>query len=89
MDLPEKLEYHVSQSIRRQLKEHKHIKFQTEQGESIFLIKLDMCINGFALIDQFEWDINNTENSPELFARALAADLVLYIVLVLIIIGSK
>jgi hypothetical protein len=28
-----------------------------------------------ALIDQFEWDINCTENSPEQFAEVLCSDL--------------
>ena len=56
--------------------EHQQIQFSNEIGESIFLIKLDICINNIILNDQFEWDLNNLENSPEDFSRVLVADLV-------------
>lgn len=46
------------------------------QKEGIFLIRLDIALNGIGLYDQFEWDINNPENSPELFAKSLCTDLV-------------
>jgi SWI/SNF-related matrix-associated actin-dependent regulator of chromatin subfamily B protein 1 len=39
------------------------------------LIKLNITIGQHTLVDQFEWEINNALNSPEEFARQMAADL--------------
>lgn len=39
------------------------------------VIKLDITIGHHQLKDQFEWDINNVENDPELFGVGLANDL--------------
>ena len=41
------------------------------------VIKLNITIGAHAFVDQFEWDINNPENSPEDFARQLAKDMAL------------
>jgi SWI/SNF-related matrix-associated actin-dependent regulator of chromatin subfamily B protein 1 len=41
------------------------------------VIKLSITIGSVALVDQFEWDINNPENSPEEFARQLTKDMAL------------
>ncbi len=39
------------------------------------VIKLNITIGQHTLVDQFEWDINNSSDSPELFARQMATDL--------------
>lgn len=39
------------------------------------VIKLDVSVDNFRLRDQFEWDINNSENNPDSFARSLCGDL--------------
>jgi hypothetical protein len=39
------------------------------------LIKLDITVGNRELIDQFEWDITCTKNSPESFAERLATEL--------------
>lgn len=39
------------------------------------LFQLDITVGHKALVDQFEWDINCTENSPEQFAEVLCSDL--------------
>ncbi len=39
------------------------------------VIKLDITIDQQCVVDQFEWDIGCTRNSPELFAETLVADL--------------
>jgi SWI/SNF-related matrix-associated actin-dependent regulator of chromatin subfamily B member 1 len=36
---------------------------------------LNIHIGNVSLVDQFEWDISDQENSPEDFARILAAEL--------------
>jgi len=39
------------------------------------MIKLNITVGHIALADQFEWDINDPQNSPEEFARQMAYDL--------------
>jgi len=36
---------------------------------------LNVNLNGIQLKDQFQWDTNNEDNDPEIFARTLCADL--------------
>jgi SWI/SNF-related matrix-associated actin-dependent regulator of chromatin subfamily B protein 1 len=50
-------------------------KYERIEGEVIRVIKLDIRIDDIVLNDQFEWDINNPDNSPDEFAIALCADL--------------
>ncbi|KEQ72069.1 SNF5-domain-containing protein [Aureobasidium namibiae CBS 147.97] len=38
-------------------------------------VKLNITIGHITLVDQFEWDINNSLNSPEEFARQMSLDL--------------
>lgn len=39
------------------------------------VIKLDITVGNWELVDQFEWDIGYPRNSPEEFAHTLATDL--------------
>lgn len=39
------------------------------------LIKLDIIIDNIHLVDRFEWDLNCSRNSPELFALSLCLEL--------------
>ncbi|KAL8276149.1 hypothetical protein RQP46_011443 [Phenoliferia psychrophenolica] len=39
------------------------------------LIKLDITLDSFQLVDRFEWDISDPHNSPEEFAEVFVADL--------------
>jgi SWI/SNF-related matrix-associated actin-dependent regulator of chromatin subfamily B protein 1 len=50
-------------------------KVEKFEGEILKTIKLDIRIDDIVLTDQFEWDINNSNNSPEIFAKTLCADL--------------
>lgn len=43
--------------------------------EQIRIIKLNVRVGRIVYRDQFEWDINNSENSPESFAECLCADM--------------
>lgn len=36
-----------------------------QEGEAIRIIKLNVRIGNIIIRDQFEWDINNPKNSPE------------------------
>ncbi len=37
-------------------------------------IKLNITIGQHTLVDQFEWDMNNSQEAPEMFARQMAQD---------------
>lgn len=64
----------IAQAIRQQLEAHQ----QDTQGDACdqrILIKLNIHIGNVSLVDQFEWDMSDKQNSPEQFARVLAAEL--------------
>ena len=42
---------------------------------SCFPFQLDITVGSVNLADQFEWDVNNVDNSPEMFAEVYASDL--------------
>ena len=46
-----------------------------KNDEMRILIKLNVTIGAHTLVDQFEWEINNPQNSPEDFAANMARDL--------------
>ncbi|KAI8332305.1 hypothetical protein BC941DRAFT_359363 [Chlamydoabsidia padenii] len=68
----------IARSIRDQVQDYylhaSSMKFK-QNAELRMLIKLDITVGHKALLDQFEWDINCTENSPEQFAEVLCSDL--------------
>jgi len=55
-----------------------HLPYSAYKNDEMrILIKLNITIGQHTLVDQFEWEINNALNSPEEFARQMAADLCL------------
>lgn len=46
-----------------------------KDDEMRITIKLNITIGQHTLVDQFEWEINNSLNSPEAFARQMTRDL--------------
>lgn len=46
-----------------------------KNDEMRILVKLNITIGQHTLVDQFEWEINNPNNSPEEFASNMARDL--------------
>ena len=46
-----------------------------KDDEMRITIKLHITIGQHTLVDQFEWEINNPQNSPEAFARQMTQDL--------------
>lgn len=46
-----------------------------KNDEMRILVKLNITIGQYTLVDQFEWEINNPSNSPEEFALNMARDL--------------
>ncbi|XP_060561098.1 SWI/SNF-related matrix-associated actin-dependent regulator of chromatin subfamily B member 1-like isoform X3 [Ruditapes philippinarum] len=68
----------IAQVIRSQLEQ-----YQNEQPEPVeetpfdqrVILKLNIHVGNISLMDQFEWDISEPENSPEQFATKLCAEL--------------
>eukprot|EP01103_Thecamoeba_quadrilineata_P002794 TRINITY_DN1266_c3_g1_i1.p1 TRINITY_DN1266_c3_g1~~TRINITY_DN1266_c3_g1_i1.p1 ORF type:complete len:583 (+),score=263.27 TRINITY_DN1266_c3_g1_i1:10-1758(+) len=72
------LQRNISVSIRRQLNNHLRTYLSSPApppGENLLTIKLNITIRGENLKDQFQWDAGNPANSPEAFARIMAAEL--------------
>ncbi|PWW77880.1 SNF5-domain-containing protein [Tuber magnatum] len=78
----------VANSIREQVTDyHPHVFFADDpldptlpytaykNDDMRVLIKLNITIGQHTLVDQFEWDINNSLNSPEEFAQVLTREL--------------
>ncbi|KAJ5371248.1 SWI/SNF chromatin-remodeling complex subunit snf5 [Penicillium cataractarum] len=78
----------ISQSIQEQIMDYYPQIYMQEEpldpqqpytahrnDEMRILIKLNITIGQHTLIDQFEWDINDPQNSPEEFALRLTDDL--------------
>ncbi|KAI9894767.1 MAG: SWI/SNF chromatin-remodeling complex subunit [Vezdaea aestivalis] len=89
-ELAPQLVHQVTQSIRDQIQEfYPHIDipegplephlpyFAYKNDEMRILVKLNITVGALTLVDQFEWDINNPDNSPEDFARQTSRDLAL------------
>ena len=66
----------IAASIRQQLDSHPSdnnlIEDNTDQR---VIIKLNIHVGNVSLVDQFEWDMGEPQNSPEEFAKRLAAEL--------------
>ena len=78
----------ISQSIREQLTDYypqvhmheealdPHLPYTAYRNDEMrILVKLNITIGQHTLIDQFEWDINDPQNSPEEFAMRMTDDL--------------
>ncbi|KAJ5159616.1 SWI/SNF chromatin-remodeling complex subunit snf5 [Penicillium canariense] len=78
----------ISQSIQEQIMDYypqiymqeepldPHLPYSAYRNDEMrILIKLNITIGQHTLIDQFEWDINDPQNSPEEFAMRMTNDL--------------
>ena len=78
----------VSASLREQVQDfYPHVFIEEEaldphlpytaykDDEMRIAIKLNITIGQHTLVDQFEWEINNAQNSPELFAKQMTMDM--------------
>ncbi|KAL0212301.1 hypothetical protein RCL1_005927 [Eukaryota sp. TZLM3-RCL] len=78
LNLPSSFIPLIVESINVQLspEHYPHFKITSDnQGECKILIKLDVTIGSTRLRDQFEYDVNNPYNSPELISTQLVKDL--------------
>lgn len=47
----------------------------SDQTDTRVIIRLNIHVGNMSLVDQFEWDLSETSNSPEQFATRLCAEL--------------
>ena len=56
--------------------EDPHLPYTAYKDDEMRItVKLNITIGQYTLVDQFEWDINNSVDAPELFARQMAKDM--------------
>ncbi|XP_023239896.1 SWI/SNF-related matrix-associated actin-dependent regulator of chromatin subfamily B member 1-A-like isoform X2 [Centruroides sculpturatus] len=65
----------ISQSIRQQIEAFPTDNLLEDQADQRVILKLNIHVGNISLVDQFEWDMSEKENSPELFANKLCSEL--------------
>ena len=65
----------IALSIRQQLDSHPSDNIIEDNTDQRVIIKLNIHVGNVSLVDQFEWDMSEPQNSPEEFAKKLAAEL--------------
>eukprot|EP00124_Ichthyophonus_hoferi_P003386 Ihof_evm8s290 gene=Ihof_evmTU8s290 len=78
LEVPKSMAILIMNSIKEQLNDFSAYNFTWETAEEHRIpISLRIFVGNTQLQDQFEWDINSTDTSPEVFASRLCADLAL------------
>ncbi|XP_015910224.1 SWI/SNF-related matrix-associated actin-dependent regulator of chromatin subfamily B member 1-A isoform X1 [Parasteatoda tepidariorum] len=65
----------IAQSIRQQIDAFPTDNLLDEQADQRVILKLNIHVGNISLVDQFEWDMSEKENSPEVFANKLCSEL--------------
>ena len=60
-------------SLKRQINQFR--MYKPIEGEFLRKIELNLIVGNYIITDQFDWDINNPDNSPEDFADVICVDL--------------
>ena len=71
-NLPSGFENEIINQMKRQISQYS--RYEKIEGEILKTIKIEFRIGDMVYTDQFEWDINNAENNPEMFAKSVCAD---------------
>uniref|UniRef100_A0A8C2WV00 SWI/SNF related BAF chromatin remodeling complex subunit B1 n=1 Tax=Cyclopterus lumpus TaxID=8103 RepID=A0A8C2WV00_CYCLU len=65
----------IASAIRQQIESYPTDGILEEQADQRVIIKLNIHVGNISLVDQFEWDMSERENSPESFALKLCSEL--------------
>ncbi|XP_013068275.2 SWI/SNF-related matrix-associated actin-dependent regulator of chromatin subfamily B member 1-A-like [Biomphalaria glabrata] len=65
----------IAGAIRQQIENTAVPEGAEEQADQRVIIKLNIHVGNISLVDQFEWDMSESLNSPEEFATKLCAEL--------------
>lgn len=78
LDLPNSMQSQISESIIQQIEDYNYVsslQFSPEIGPCVVVIELSVNLNKQLYQDKFEWDLNQSDVTPELFAHIVVADL--------------
>eukprot|EP00164_Ancoracysta_twista_P006014 GFYU01008296.1.p1 GENE.GFYU01008296.1~~GFYU01008296.1.p1 ORF type:complete len:646 (-),score=133.55 GFYU01008296.1:729-2666(-) len=80
LDLPHVFEREIEEAIITQVERNTQwmearADLESQVGEIIFPMQLDIRVDDIVLRDQFDWNIVDSKNSPESFAKTLCSDL--------------
>ncbi|XP_041825508.1 SWI/SNF-related matrix-associated actin-dependent regulator of chromatin subfamily B member 1-like [Melanotaenia boesemani] len=65
----------IASAIRQQIESYPTDSILEGQADQRVIIKLNIHVGNISLVDQFEWDMSERENSPESFALKLCSEL--------------
>ncbi|CAH8574783.1 unnamed protein product [Schistosoma intercalatum] len=65
----------IVNAMRQQIDAHPMNDFLVGQTDTRVIIRLNIHVGNISLVDQFEWDLSEPNNSPEQFASRLCAEL--------------
>ncbi|XP_064648586.1 SWI/SNF-related matrix-associated actin-dependent regulator of chromatin subfamily B member 1-A-like [Lineus longissimus] len=65
----------IAQAMRQQVDAFPTDNILEEQSDQRVILKLNIHVGNISLVDQFEWDMSDKDNSPEDFATKLCAEL--------------
>ncbi|XP_069789841.1 SWI/SNF-related matrix-associated actin-dependent regulator of chromatin subfamily B member 1-A isoform X4 [Narcine bancroftii] len=65
----------MCEAIRQQIDSYPTDSILEDQPDQRVIIKLNIHVGNISLVDQFEWDMSERENSPEKFALKLCSEL--------------
>uniref|UniRef100_A0AAX7VW84 SWI/SNF Subunit INI1 DNA binding domain-containing protein n=1 Tax=Astatotilapia calliptera TaxID=8154 RepID=A0AAX7VW84_ASTCA len=65
----------IASAIRQQIESYPTDSLLEDQTDQRVIIKLNIHVGNISLVDQFEWDMSERENSPEKFALKLCSEL--------------
>uniref|UniRef100_A0A8C1UEP5 SWI/SNF related, matrix associated, actin dependent regulator of chromatin, subfamily b, member 1a n=1 Tax=Cyprinus carpio TaxID=7962 RepID=A0A8C1UEP5_CYPCA len=65
----------IASAIRQQIESYPTDSILDEQMDQRVIINLNIHVGNISLVDQFEWDMSEKENSPETFALKLCSEL--------------
>uniref|UniRef100_A0A8V1A522 SWI/SNF-related matrix-associated actin-dependent regulator of chromatin subfamily B member 1 n=1 Tax=Gallus gallus TaxID=9031 RepID=A0A8V1A522_CHICK len=65
----------IASAIRQQIESYPTDSILEDQSDQRVIIKLNIHVGNISLVDQFEWDMSEKENSPEKFAYSIRGQL--------------
>jgi len=65
----------IAQSIRQQIEAFPTDNLLEDQTDQRVVLKLNIHVGNISLVDQFEWDMSEKDNTPEQFALKLCSEL--------------
>lgn len=78
LDLPNSMQSQIAESINHQIEDYQFVnslQFSPEIGPCVVIIELSVNLNKKLYQDKFEWDLNQSIVTPEMFSHIVVSDL--------------